>query len=199
MSGERTEFLFKHFQYAVPSYSENLTDVRHLPFIVCVCDQGLTEPCGVLPGLSVTSWCTEVSLISQLGLDRQRPTSRADASSQLPLSGKSLTQELDKKGEVEPDKSKSSSNSAHISPFNTPNQQVNDPFDANAVPSVIATVQDPLPANRPGTGPGTAPSGSTGLQRDLERALIGSLTSSYKFKRGGLVKKTISNGNLHLM
>lgn len=43
------------------------------------------------------------------------------------------------------------------------------------------------------------PSGATGLQRDVERALIGSLTTSYKFKKGGLVKKTISNGSLHLI
>lgn len=41
--------------------------------------------------------------------------------------------------------------------------------------------------------------GSTGLQRDLERALVGSLTSTYRFKKGGLVKKTISNGHLHIM
>lgn len=41
--------------------------------------------------------------------------------------------------------------------------------------------------------------GSTGLRKDVERALIGSLHTGYRFKAGGLVKKTISNGSLHIM
>ena len=72
----------------------------------------------------------------------------------------------------------------------------NDPFDQR--PGTAAS-QSQAADLVPSAGTIAVPSGATGLQRDIERALIGSLTTSYKFKKGGLVKKTISNGSLHLM
>ena len=72
----------------------------------------------------------------------------------------------------------------------------NDPFDQRPGTAASQSQAADLVPLASGTA---APSGATGLQRDVERALIGSLTTSYKFKKGGLVKKTISNGSLHLM
>lgn len=37
------------------------------------------------------------------------------------------------------------------------------------------------------------------LNRDVERSLVGSLTTTYKFKRDGLVKKTISLDGMHMI
>ncbi|KAH9817999.1 Gti1/Pac2 family-domain-containing protein [Melampsora americana] len=37
------------------------------------------------------------------------------------------------------------------------------------------------------------------LSRDVERSLVGSLTTTYKFKEGGLVKKTISLDGMHMI
>jgi hypothetical protein len=47
--------------------------------------------------------------------------------------------------------------------------------------------------------PSPAAAGSSPAERARERALVGSLTSSYEFKLGGLVKKTISLAGLHLI
>lgn len=40
---------------------------------------------------------------------------------------------------------------------------------------------------------------SSARGRNRERSLVGSLTSTFKFKKGGLVKKTLSVGTLHLI
>lgn len=72
--------------------------------------------------------------------------------------------------------------------------QQSDPFDSAGGP-LSGSTQEGM-EGRPSTSIVT---GSTGLHRELERALVGSLTTSYRFKKEGLIKKTISNGHLHLM
>lgn len=89
----------------------------------------------------------------------------------------------------------------------SPEQVLSDPFGGLpgsdiAGPSTTFPGQPKPESMDSGEGPPEnqpTSTGSTGLQRDLERALVGSLTSSYRFKRNGLVKKTISNGNLHIV
>merc|ERR1712093_120492 len=82
--------------------------------------------------------------------------------------------ELDKKGEVEPDKSaQASAAQSRVSPYATPNSQLADPFDGKNAGASGSTL-DTTTVARPSTAGGAAPTGSTGLQRDLERALVGS-------------------------
>lgn len=95
--------------------------------------------------------------------------------------------ELDKKGDKENPRPESQAGSSSATLTTT--SHTNDPFDTSGDASGGPDENRPLSSSI----------GLTGLPRDLERALIGSLTTSYKFKKDGLVKKTISNGNLHLM
>lgn len=99
--------------------------------------------------------------------------------------------ELDKKGEKEAARPPTQSGPSSLA--TSPHGQPSDPFDA----------KEPQQSSGPDVNEGrpstSIVTGSTGLQRDLERALVGSLTTSYRFKKDGLIKKTISNGHLHLM
>ncbi|KAI8454265.1 Gti1/Pac2 family-domain-containing protein [Phakopsora pachyrhizi] len=49
------------------------------------------------------------------------------------------------------------------------------------------------------SNPNNASSSHLALNRDQERALVGSLTSTYKFREDGLVKKTISLAGMHMI
>lgn len=66
-------------------------------------------------------------------------------------------------------------------------------------------VDDSSDPSRPGSSSaarrslGDGGGGSQQLDRARERALVGSLTSSYRFRSDGLVKKTISLNGLHLI
>ncbi|BGP66800.1 Transcriptional regulator MIT1 [Rhodotorula toruloides] len=66
-------------------------------------------------------------------------------------------------------------------------------------------VDDSSDPSRPGSSSaarrslGDSGGGSQQLDRARERALVGSLTSSYRFRSDGLVKKTISLNGLHLI
>lgn len=100
--------------------------------------------------------------------------------------------ELDKKGEK--DTTRPSTQSESSSNLASPHGQTSDPFDATKQPALSSSLNTPE-----GKLSSAIVTGSTGLHRELERALVGSLTTSYRFKKDGLIKKTISNGHLHLM
>ncbi|WVF66293.1 hypothetical protein IAT40_001033 [Kwoniella sp. CBS 6097] len=60
-------------------------------------------------------------------------------------------------------------------------------------PSVMDTPIEPPPLGQGALArPRSASEGGTSMDRARERQLVGSLTNSYKFKEGGLVKKTMS-------
>ncbi|KAK9900108.1 hypothetical protein P389DRAFT_176962 [Cystobasidium minutum MCA 4210] len=103
-----------------------------------------------------------------------------------------IYRELDKKGEK--DGGRPSTQSGPAATVASPHGQQSDPFDT-AKDSLGASTSEGTDG-RPSTSIVT---GSTGLHRELERALVGSLTTSYRFKKDGLIKKTISNGHLHLI
>lgn len=100
--------------------------------------------------------------------------------------------ELDKKGEKEVARPPTQSGGTSIG--TSPQGQPSDPFDASKIPNQGSSQN--IAEGQPSSAVVT---GSTGLHRELERALVGSLTTSYRFKKDGLIKKTISNGHLHLM
>lgn len=108
--------------------------------------------------------------------------------------------ELEKKGASDNDKSTAGTRpgTSHSERSSSPRQPLSDPFGAIPPDSPLPTIASGESRN-PEQPFAASPSGATGLQRDLERALVGSLTTSYRFKKDGLVKKTISNGSLHIM
>jgi hypothetical protein len=69
-----------------------------------------------------------------------------------------------------------------------PNRQIMGPPGTFAESSRMAAVVDG-PAMAQGAMRPRAQTDPDGMDRNKERQLVGSLTNSYKFKRGGLVKK----------
>ncbi|GAA5956434.1 hypothetical protein JCM3765_005661 [Sporobolomyces pararoseus] len=75
-----------------------------------------------------------------------------------------------------------------------------DPLDdANDLAPVPSTSSNRLPNAAPRQRSLSEVAGVLQLDRARERALVGSLTSSYRFRSDGLVKKTISLSGLHLV
>lgn len=77
--------------------------------------------------------------------------------------------------------------------------QVDDDEKPDVVPPVASTSKAPAPSTARRRSLSDTTGNTPPLDRARERALVGSLTSTYRFRSDGLVKKTISLSGLHMI